>query len=79
MRVIIVDHSDEGFAYLIKLQSGELIEEVRSLVNKSLNEKAIDIAVAQGELEDVFKPDIIKHINADMIISRKKVSWDLIK
>lgn len=77
MRVIIMDHSNEGYAYLIKLHTNELINEIKSLVSKSLNEKAMESAITNGRFEGVFYPEAMGHITADMILSRTGVSWDL--
>jgi len=78
MKIIVSGHSKEGHAYLLRLPTNTLVKRVKSLLSKNRNE-AIKSILSHGQLEDVFHPNAIAHIDADIVITRKSVSWNLVK
>jgi len=73
MRIIVSGYSKEGHAYLISLPTDRLVRRTEFLLSRDRN-KAIKSILAHGQLEDVFPPSAIAYIDADMIVTRKRVS-----
>lgn len=77
MRVLIILSNNPGEGLLVKLHTKELINEIKKLINKRKNSHAIATAIAKGQYEKEVKSHEIYDIDADLILTKENVRWDL--
>lgn len=79
MRVLIVTAKKPRQRFLVKLHTDELINEVKSLINKRKHSQAMVYALSNGKVEKHLTQHEIYHTGAELILTEDAARWDLIK
>ena len=77
MRLLILLAKDSKQNFLIKLHTEELVKEIKELINKRNHSKAIKVALSKGKLEKRIAKREIGNIDADAVLTKDKVIWNL--
>ena len=76
MKVIIkIKQSPEQF-FLVSLMEKRLIEEVKNLISKKKNDKAIVTALSKGRFERELMCDELLSTGANLILTEHNAMWD---
>ena len=80
MKVLItMNHRAPAERYLVQIFTDSLISQIRGLVNSGMYSQAAVTAFKNGVLEREIFDDELPSIHADLILSEKTASWDLMK
>lgn len=77
MKILIVLAKDPHESFLIKLQTQELISEIKNLLLRRRNTQAMVTALAKGTVEREINSQDLMTVNADLTISRDRVNWSV--
>jgi len=77
MRVLILLSSNSKEGYLVKLQTRQLIKELKSLLNKRKKVQAMKAVLTKGNIEKRIINCDISTIDADLILTKDATRWDL--
>ncbi len=79
MKVLILIPKEPWQALLVRLHSEELVGEIKKLIGKRKNRKAVVTALVKGKFEKEVEPCEVPALNADLIISEDSARWDVTK
>lgn len=77
MRVLVTVENSSKQRFLIRLESEEATRDVKELLAKSKREKAIKAAIKKGTFERKVTEEEIRHIEADMLLTKYGAYWNL--
>jgi hypothetical protein len=77
MRVLILLSSNSKEGFLVKLQTRQLIKELKSLLNKRKKVQAMKAVLTKGNIEKRIINCDISTIDADLILTKDATRWDL--
>jgi len=79
MRLLILLAKNPKENLLVRLHTEDLIKEIKDFINKRRYSEAISAALTKGNLEKKVKDHELGSIDADAVLSKDKVMWDLKK
>ena len=79
MKVLVLFSSNPGSGFLVKLNTQELICEIKRLISKRYISKAMVTAMAKGRIEREVGHFDVHNVDADLILTKDRVSWNVIK
>ena len=77
MRVLVLLSSNPGDGFLIKLNTEELIREIKKNIVERDNSRAIVNALTKGAIEREIGRHEAQNIDADLVLTRERACWDL--
>lgn len=78
VRILIVTAENPKRRLLVKLHTNELVDEVKSLINKKKHPQAILSALSKGKVEREVAYNECG-IEADLVLTEDSARWDLVK
>ncbi len=79
MRVLVVLSHNPKDSFLIKLHTVALINEIKKLLRARDNSRAMIAALTKGRIEASGDTDNVYSADADLILTKERASWDLVK
>lgn len=79
MRVLVLLSSNPGDGFLVKLHTEELVREIKRLIAKRNNSKAMVTALTKGKIEREVGHGEAKSIAAELLLTKERACWDLTK
>lgn len=77
MRILVMLSHNPKDSYLVKLHTEELVREIKKLLAKRDNSKAMVTALTKGKIEASGDIDNVYSAHTSLILARDRVSWDL--
>ena len=77
MKTLIIIGQAPKMRLLVDLHTKELIREVKSLIERKRHSEAIIKVLSKGRFQKEVQYDDLNGVKADLILSKKAVSWDL--
>ena len=79
MRVLILFSSNPGDGFLVKLHTEQLVREIKGYLAKRNNSKAMVTALTKGKIEREVGHGEAHDVKAELVLTKDRVCWDLIK
>jgi len=79
MRVLVVIQRSPAQRFLVELHTNTLVKEVARLMAKRKNSQAIATALSKGRFNQEVMEGELPKVKADLILTEKSASWDILK
>lgn len=79
MRILILLSSNPGDGFLVKLHREELVREIKTLVYKRNNSKAMVTALTKGKIERKVGHGEARSIAAELVLTKERACWNLME
>jgi hypothetical protein len=79
MRVLILLSNNPGDGFLVKLHTEELTREIKKLISKRNNSKAMVAALTKGRIEREVGHGEAQSVAAELVLTKERACWDLTK
>lgn len=76
MRVLVLLSSNPGGGFLVKLHTEELVREIKNLIGKRSNSKAMVTALTKGRIEREVGHHDSNAVDAELVLTTDRVCWN---
>lgn len=76
VKVLVLLSGNPGDGFLVKLHTEKLIQEIKGLIGKRSNSRAMATALAKGQIEREVECRDSNAIDAELVLTMNRVCWN---